>query len=74
MAYGISVRQLCPVRSCPVGMFCPIDTNCAANTSRCVIECPTESDIMVQGNWSSGNCERSKCMHCIHIIILEITI
>ena len=58
LVYGASVPEQCPPKSCPLGMFCPIDTNCAANTSRCVVECPTESDPMIQGNWTSGNCER----------------
>ena len=46
--------------SCPIGTFCPIDANCLDNTSLCVTVCPTENDIMQQGNHSTGNCERGQ--------------
>ena len=66
--YSVSVRQRgCLERSCPLGKFCPVSTNCATNTSMCVVECPTESNIMVRGNWTSGNCETGKLMHFYYL-------
>ena len=47
-------------RSCPLGRFCRLNANCTANTTFCVVQCPTESDLIQQGNHSTGNCESSK--------------
>ena len=47
-------------RSCPLGKFCSVDVDCISSISACVTVCPTESDEMQQGNWTSGNCEKSK--------------
>ena len=65
LGYSASVRQRCLERSCPLGKFCPVSTNCTADTSMCVVECPTERNIMVQGNWTTGNCETGEMMHFI---------
>lgn len=51
-------------RSCSLGRFCQIGVDCNSVTNGCVETCPTESDHMVQGNWSNGNCERGK-LQCI---------
>lgn len=61
-------------RSCPLDKFCPInhDAGCVSNTSLCVIECPTDSDHMQQGNWTSGNCERSKDLVLYRQLIVAI--
>ena len=49
--------SLCVQKSCPLGMFCPIEANCNNNTNLCVAECDLRT---TQGNWSSGNCENGK--------------
>ena len=46
-------------RSCPLGKFCRVGFNCN-NVSGCVEICPSDTERMIQGNWSTGNCERSK--------------
>ena len=48
---------VCMQKSCPLGMFCPVNTNCSSGTSLCVAECNLKNS---QGNWSSGNCELGK--------------
>ena len=63
---GTSLAQ---TRSCPPGRFCRLNANCTANTTSCVVQCPTESDLMQQGNHSTGNCERSKLrLHRDHVV------
>ena len=52
--------SVCVQRSCPLGQFCSLGTNCTNNASGCVAACPTDTNRMVQGNWETGNCERSK--------------
>ena len=47
-------------RSCPLGRFCQINANCTSNATSCVVQCPTERHPMQQGNYTTGNCERSK--------------
>lgn len=64
-AYSVSVRQYCSPRSCPLGKFCPIDTDCTANLTKCVVECPTDSNHTAQGNWTSGNCERGESEYSV---------
>ncbi|XP_065909246.1 uncharacterized protein [Dysidea avara] len=44
-------------RSCPLGKFCRVGFNCN-NVSGCVEICPSDTERMIQGNWSTGNCER----------------
>ena len=46
-------------RSCPPGRFCQINSNCTSNIT-CVVQCYTESDVLQQGNHTTGNCERCK--------------
>ena len=55
---SLSIDVPVEMKSCPIGMFCPIDANCTNNTTLCVVTCPTESDIMQQGNHVTRNCER----------------
>jgi len=52
--------SVCVQRSCPLGQFCSVGINCTYNASGCVAVCPTDTNRMVQGNWETGNCERSK--------------
>lgn len=52
--------DVCVQKSCPLGTFCPIETDCSSNTSMCVAECSLKT---TQGNWSSGNCEHGKKNH-----------
>jgi len=47
-------------RSCPLEKFCNIGANCCNDSRQCVETCPTARDRFQQGNWSTGNCERSK--------------
>ena len=54
----LSIDIPAEMKSCPIGMFCPIGANCTNNATLCVVMCPTESDIMQQGNYVTGNCER----------------
>jgi len=47
-------------RSCSLGKFCRIGVDCS-DVSRCVETCHhNKTDRFQQGNWSTGNCERSK--------------
>ena len=58
---SLSNDVLAQRKSCPLGRFCPVGVNCTSNPSVCVVVCATHSDYMQQGNWTTGNCERSKC-------------
>ena len=58
--------SVCVQRSCPLGQFCSIGANCSSNASGCVTVCPTDTNRMVQGNWETGHCERSKDILTIH--------
>jgi len=57
--------------SCPLGKFCRIAANCSADVNRCVERCPTDTERMIQGNWSSGNCERSECSNNIEKVFYQ---
>ena len=47
-------------QGCPLGQFCRLGANCSDYVSECVESCPSDTERMIQGNWSTGNCERSK--------------
>ena len=66
LAKSVSVRECCPPRNCPLGKFCRIGENCTADTSSCVVVCPTDSNHMVRGNWTSGNCEIGEFSYIIY--------
>ena len=57
-------------RSCPVGKFCALNANCTSDVNLCVTVCPTPSDRIQQGNWTTGNCERSK----LHFVCISVTV
>ena len=57
-------------------MFCPIDAkaNCT-NATLCVVMCPTEKDLMQQGNHRTGKCEKgnygcSCLLELVHMYIV----
>ena len=54
-------------RSCPLGRFCRLNSNCTGNITSCVIQCPTERDSMQLGNHTTGNCERGKYQYGIEV-------
>ena len=55
---SLSIDVPAEMKSCPIGMFCPIGANCTNDATLCVVTCPTESDFMQQGNHVTRKCER----------------
>ena len=62
LSYGEFAPRFARRSGCPPGRFCPINANCTSNTTFCVVQCPTETNPMQQGNHTTGNCERSAYM------------